>query len=221
MFTTVERWLQPHLQHRVGDEAGNTEVVGVIVDTAHPSGNSAENVEFVGAITDITQQRCAEAVIRTPEEELRDVIETIPAIGWTALPDGSNSYVNSRFAEYCGMRAEQIAGTGWHVVTHPDDLERHNAKWLACAASGEPLEDELRFRRADGQYRWHLQRGVPLRDRAGRIVKWYGVLTDIQDRKRGEDKIREQETALRQMRDFTPQLIAVYGSNFQRLYANG
>jgi formate hydrogenlyase transcriptional activator len=82
------------------------------------------------------------------------------------------------------------------------------------------LEDELRFRRADGQYRWHLQRGVPLRDGAGRIVKWYGVLTDIEDRKRGEDKIREQETALRQMLDFTPQLIAVYGSNFQRLYAN-
>src|SRR5258708_2234486 len=219
MFTTVERWLRPHLPRRVGDEAGNTEVVGVIVDTAHPSGNS-ENFEFVGAITDIAQPRCAEAVIRTREEELRDVIETIPAIVWSALPDGSNSYVNSRFADYCGMRAEQIAGTGWHVVTHPDDLERHNAKWLACAASGEPLEDELRFRRADGQYRWHLQRGVPLRDGAGRIVKWYCVLTDIEDRKRGEDKIREQETALRQMLDFTPQLIAVYGSNFQRLYAN-
>src|SRR6266852_5087959 len=170
MFTTVERWLQPDLPHRVGDEAGSTEVVGAIVDvterevavetirrsealpdgsvthvraTAHPSGDSAENFEFVGAITDITQRR-AEVVIRTQEAELRDVIDTIPAIVWSALPDGSNSYVNSRFAEYCGMRAEQIAGTGWHVVTHPDDLERHNAKWLACVASGEPLEDELR-----------------------------------------------------------------------------
>ncbi len=204
-------------EHRLQLPDGSVKHVRV---TAHPSGDSAENLEFVGAITDITQQRRAEAVIRTQEAELRDVIDTIPAIVWSALPDGSNSYVNSRFAEYCGMRPEQIAGTGWHVVTHPDDLERHNAKWLACAASGEPLEDELRFRRADGQYRWHLQRGVPLRDEVGRIVKWYGVLTDIEDRKRGEDKIREQETALRQMLDFTPQLIAVYGSNFQRLYAN-
>src|SRR5207249_2013116 len=83
----------------------------------------------------------------------------------------ANSYVNSRFIEYCGMPPEQIAGTGWHAATHPDDLERHNAKWLACVASGEPLEDEVRFRRADGQYRWHLQRGVPLRDEAGRVVK--------------------------------------------------
>jgi formate hydrogenlyase transcriptional activator len=188
--------------------------------TAHPSLDSAANVEFVGAITDVTEQRRAEAMIRSQEAELRDVVDTIPAIVWSALPDGSNAYVNSRFVEYCGMPAEQIAGSGWHAATHPDDLERHNAKWLACAASGEPLEDEVRFRRADGQYRWHLQRGIPLRDKAGHIVKWYGVLTDIEDRKRAEDTIREQETELRQMLDFAPQLIAVYGPNFQRLYAN-
>jgi formate hydrogenlyase transcriptional activator len=154
------------------------------------------------------------------ERELRDVIDTIPAIAWSALPDGSNSYVNSRFVEYCGMPPEQIAGSGWHAATHPDDLERHNAKWLACVGSGQPFEDEVRFRRADGQYRWHLQRGVPLRDDAGNIVKWYGVLTDIEDRKRAEDKIREQETELRQVLDFAPQLIAVTGSKRERIYAN-
>ena len=188
--------------------------------TAHPSRDSAGNVEFVGAITDVTQQRRAEALIRAQEAELRDVVDTIPAIVWSALSNGSNSYVNSRFAEYCGIPPEQIAGTGWHAATHPDDLERHNAKWLACVASGEPLEDEVRFRRADGQYRWHLQRGVPLRDEAGRVVKWYGVLTDIEDRRRAEDTIREQEAELRQMLDFAPELIVVFGPNFQRLYAN-
>ncbi len=154
------------------------------------------------------------------ERELRDVIDTIPAIAWSALPDGSNSYVNSRFVEYCGMSPEQIAGSGWHAATHPDDLERHNAKWLACVASGKPFEDEVRFRRVDGRYRWHLQRGVPLRDDAGNIVKWYGVLTDIEDRKLAEDKIREQETELRQMLDFAPQLIGVLGPQLERLYAN-
>src|SRR6516165_183757 len=119
-----------------------------------------------------------EAQLRTTQEaELRAVVDTIPAIVWSALPDGSNSYVNSRFVEYCGMPPEQIAGSGWHAATHPDDLERHNAKWLACVASGKPFEDEVRFRRADGHYRWHLQRGVPLRDEVGNIVKWYGVLT--------------------------------------------
>ena len=160
------------------------------------------------------------AELRHSERELRDVLDSIPAIAWSALSDGSNSYVNKRFVEYCGMPPGQIAGSGWHAATHPDDLERHNAKWLACVASGEPFEDEVRFRRADGEFRWHLQRGVPLRDEAGNIVKWYGVLADIEDRKRAEDKIREQETELRQMLDFAPQLVSVYGPNRERLHVN-
>jgi len=178
------------------------------------------NREFVGAVTDITEQVRAEAVIRKQEAELREVVDTIPAIVWSALPDGSNSYVNSRYVEYCGMPPEQIAGSGWHAVAHPDDLERHKAKWLACVAHGEPHENEVRFRRADGQYRWHLDRGVPLRDEGGNVVKWYGVITDIEDRKRAEDKIREQETELRQMLDFAPQLIWVYGPDSEPLYVN-
>jgi formate hydrogenlyase transcriptional activator len=160
---------------------------------AHVLQDASGNREFVGAVTDITERRAAEikvaertSELRRREKELRDVLDSIPAIVWSALPDGSNSYVNSRFVEYCGMPPERLAGSGWHAATHPDDLERHNAKWLACVASGEPCEDEVRFRRADGQYRWHLQRGVPLRDEAGNIVKWYGVLADIEDRKRAE-----------------------------------
>jgi PAS domain S-box-containing protein len=133
------------------------------------------------------------AELSRSEKELRDVLDSIPAIVWSALPDGSNSYVNSRFVQYCGMLPGRIAGSGWHAATHPQDLERHNAKWLACVASGESFEDEVRFRRADGEYRRHLQRGVPLRDEAGNIVKWYGVLTDIEGRKRVEAALRRNE----------------------------
>src|SRR5262249_11244805 len=121
--------------------------------------------------------------LRRSEKELRDVIDTIPAMAWSALPDGSNTYVNSRFIEYSGMSAEQTAGSGWYAATHPDDLQRHVGKWNASVSTGEPFVNEVRFRRADGQYRWHLCRGVPLRDEGGNIVKWYGVLTDIEDRK--------------------------------------
>src|SRR5713226_1722295 len=156
--------------------------------------------------------------LRLRERELRDVVDTIPAIVWSALPDGSNAYVNSRFVEYSGMSAEQLAGSGWHAATLPDDLQQHERKWLACVRTGEVFEDEVRFRRADGQYRWHLQRGVPLRDEDGNIIKWYGVLTDIEDRKRAEEKIQEQEIELRQILDLVPQLIAVYGPNQERLY---
>ncbi len=102
--------------------------------------------------------------LRRSERELRDVVDTIPAIVWSALPDGSNAYVNRQFVEYSGISAEQIAGSGWHDATFPDDLERYESKWFTCVGTGEPSEDEVRIRRADGQYRWHLQRGVPLRD---------------------------------------------------------
>jgi formate hydrogenlyase transcriptional activator len=194
---------------------------------AHVLQDPSGHREFVGALTDITQRRAAEikvaertSELRRSERELREVVDTIPAIVWSARPDGSNSYVNSRFVEYCGMPPEQIAGSGWHAATHLDDLERHNAKWLARVASGEPFEDEVRFRRADGEYHRHLQRGVPLRDETGNIVKWYGVLTDIEDRKRAEDKIRKQEMELQQILDFTPQQVAVIGPREEPVFAN-
>jgi formate hydrogenlyase transcriptional activator len=194
---------------------------------AHVLQNAYGNREFVGAVTDITERKAAEikvaertSELRRSERELREVVDTIPAVVWSALPDGSNSYANKRSVEYCGMTREQIAGSGWEAGFHPDDLERHKAKWFACVASGESCEDEVRFRRADGQYRWHLQRGVPLRDEIGNIVKWYGVLTDIEDRKRAEDKSREQEAGLQQILDLAPQLVAVFGPDRKRLYAN-
>ena len=211
-------------EYRLFTPSGVTKHVHV---RAHALRDSSGDVEFIGAVTDITERRVAEIKVaerttelRRSEKELRDVIDTIPAVVWSALPDGSNSYANQRSVEYCGMPREQIAGAGWEAGFHPDDLGRHKAKWLASVASGEPCEDEVRFRRADGQYRWHLQRGVPLRDEAGQIVRWYGVLTDIEDRKRAEEKIGEQEAGLRQILDLAPQLVAVFGPDSERLYAN-
>jgi PAS domain S-box-containing protein len=157
---------------------------------AHALQDASGNREFVGAVTDITERRQAEAVIRQQEAELRQVVDTIPALVWSTLPDGSNNYVNKRFAEYSGSSPEQTAGSGWKALIHPDDLERHAAKWMEALATGKPLESEVRSRRSDGQYRWQLDRGVPLRDEDGNIVKWYGVTTDIEDRKRVEEALR-------------------------------
>ena len=141
---------------------------------------------WIGVNLEIDEQKRA-------EQELRDIFETVPALVWVAEPDGSNTYVNGRYIEYSGMGPAQTAGAGWREAVHPDDLERHEAKWRASVASGEPHESEVRFRRADGQYRWHLDRGVPLRDADGNIIKWYGVVTDIEDRKRVEEALRRNE----------------------------
>src|SRR6266700_2443846 len=151
--------------------------------------DASGNLEFVGAVSDVSEQRHAEAVIRAQEAELREVLDSIPAIVWSTLPDGSNTYVNKRFVEYSGSSAEQTAGSGWQALIHPDDLERHAGKWMEAIATGKPLENEVRSRRSDGQYRWQLDRGVPLRDEDGNIVKWYGVTTDIEDRKRAEEAL--------------------------------
>jgi len=138
--------------------------------------------------------------LKGQEKRLRDVVETIPAMTFTALSDGSCTFVNKRWTEYTGLSVEKTSGAGWQRAVHPEDLVRHSEKWRISVATGQVFEDEARFcRAADGEYRCFLVRGVPLRDQHGNIVKWYGTLTDIEDRKRAEqerEKLRELEADL-------------------------
>ena len=127
--------------------------------------------------------------LRRSERELRDVIEAMPTMVWIAGTDGSNEFGNRRWQEYTGLSHERTVGPVWQDVVHPTDLKRHWEKWSASLASGEPFENEVRYRRAaDGEYRWFLSRAVPLRDEHGKILRWYGVSTDIEDRKRAEEE---------------------------------
>ena len=128
--------------------------------------------------------------LQQQEGKFREAIKTIPAMAFTALPDGSRTFVNQRWEEYTGLSVEQAAGLGWQAAVHPDDVNRVQEKWRISVVSGEPLEYEARFRRADGQYRWFQVRAVPLRDRRGKILKWYGISTDVEDRKQAEEKFR-------------------------------
>lgn len=101
-------------------------------------------------------------------------------------------FVNRHWQEYTGLSTEKTVGSGWEAAVRPEDLKRHAEKWRVSLASGELFENEVRYRRAaDGQYRWFLARAVPLRDARGNILKWYGISTDIEDRKRAEE---ERET---------------------------
>ena len=135
---------------------------------------------------DITDRKSVEEAAQRSEKEVRDVLETMPAIFFAASPDGLATFQNRAWTEYSGLSAEASLGNGWTVAVHPDDIERHVRKWRSCLG-GKPFEDEVRHRNATtGEYRWFLTRGVPLRDEHGNIVKWYGLLTDIEDRKRAE-----------------------------------
>jgi PAS domain S-box-containing protein len=125
--------------------------------------------------------------LRGEERKLREAIETIPAMAWIAGPDGTVQFVNRRWVEYTGLSQLGKVGKVGEVAIHPEDLDRSKRRLGASFASGELFEDEMRFRRTDGEYRWFLSRAVPLRDNRGKVVKWYGAATDIQDRKRAEE----------------------------------
>ena len=148
------------------------------------------------------ERRVAAEAARRSEKEVLDVIEAIPTMAFTTLADGSSVWVNRRWVEYTGLSVDFTSGSGWRSAIHPDDLDGHVNKWQVSMASGEPFENEARHRRANGEYRWFLVRAVPLRDEAGRIRKWYGTLTDIEDRKQAEqerEKLRRLEADLAYM----------------------
>jgi formate hydrogenlyase transcriptional activator len=142
---------------------------------------------------DITERKQVEEALRNSEREFRTIIEAIPAFVVSARPDGSVDFLSQSLLDYTGLSREQWLGWGWRNIAHPEDVDRAVNKWLVALAGGEPLEVEVRYRRADGKYRWYLGRQVPLRDDKGNIVKWYGTLHDIEDRKRAEEALRKSE----------------------------
>ncbi|OAP50336.1 PAS domain S-box protein [Sinorhizobium americanum] len=148
---------------------------------------------------DITERKRAEEAARRSEEELREVIETVPAMVWTALPDGRIDFINRRWQEFTGLSLDGVPPADWEPEArfHADDLEHYMSKWRASLATGRPFEAEVRIRRAsDGEYRWWFESAVPLRDEHANIVKWYGFLVDIEDRKRAEEALQQAQAEL-------------------------
>jgi formate hydrogenlyase transcriptional activator len=142
--------------------------------------------------------------VKTTEDQLQTVIDTIPALAWSARADGSAEFFNRQWLEYAGLSIEEARDWGWMAVVHADDLNRLADYWRSILASGEPGEIEARLRRFDGVYRWFLFRASSLRDESGNIVKWYGTNTDIEDRIRAEAAVRSSEQSLRLAVDNIP-----------------
>ncbi len=137
-------------------------------------------------------------------QDIRLVVDTIPTLAWSAGPDGSADFFNQRWLDYTGLSAKQALGWGWEVAIHPADLPRILETFRDALNSVKPYEVEGRFRRFDGEFRWFLFRASPLCDESGKVVKWYGVNTDIEDRKRAEDALRSHEQNLRLLVDTIP-----------------
>jgi len=169
-------------------------------------------VKWYGTSSDIED-------LKRAEDRVRLIINTIPTMAWTVRPDGTVDFVNQRWLDYTGLSLEEEVEEPTRAV-HPEDLPRVMEKWLANMAAGEPSEDEMRLRRADGEYRWFLVRTAPLRDEQGNLVKWYGLSIDIEDRNRAEHDLRRQKEILQTIFDNVPAMIGFVGLDGRIKLAN-
>jgi PAS domain S-box-containing protein len=159
-------------------------------------------------LTDIEDRQRAEEALRASERNLSLNINAMPTLLASARPDGWGDFFNQRWLDYTGLSAAQLDGWGWASPIHPDDAQGLLTIWRSSLVSGAPLEAEARMRRFDGVYRWLLFRANALRDESGNIVRWYGNVVDIDDRKRAEQALRASELSWRDIVDSIPGLVA-------------
>jgi PAS domain S-box-containing protein len=151
---------------------------------------------------------------------IRHAIGAIPQLAWSASPEGFVEFCNQHWLECTGLAAKQAQGWGWQAAIHPEDLDGLVARWRRVLAEGVPGEAEARMRMADGNYRWFHIRATPQRDEQGRIVKWYGTNTGIDEQKRTVEKLRESEQRFRLVADTAPVLIWMSDTDKLCTYVN-
>lgn len=156
---------------------------------------------------DITERKKTEEALLTSESFYRQMIESIPGMVFTTRPDGYCDYQSRQWVEYTGVPMEQMVGDGWNKLLHPDDQPRAFAAWRGAVEEHAPYDLEYRVRRYDGQYEWFKVRGTPIRDENGKIVRWFGVATNINDLKKAEDALRQSEKHFRDLADSMPQIV--------------
>ena len=177
-------------------------------------------VAWYGTNIDIEDRKRAEELLRAKELSWRQIVDNIPGLVHTTSATGEPEFINKQVLEYFGKPADQLKDWSRIDIVHPDDLPRAIEALKKSIETGEPYEIEQRNRNADGDYRWFQARAHAARNTEGEIVGWYWLLTDIEDRKRAEEKLRQSEAELRTITDAIRQPIVVLARDGTPLYAN-
>ena len=151
---------------------------------------------------DVTDHRTTEESLKEKAEFLRGILESTPQMSSTALPDGTTNYYNNYFLNYTGLSYDQAIEAGWQKIMHPDDYERSSKSWIHSVSTGEEFEQEMRLKRHDGIYRWHISRALPTWNSDGKITSWVGTATDVHEQKMFsqelERKVRRRTRSLKE-----------------------
>ncbi|CAM3166372.1 PAS domain-containing protein [Corallococcus sp. ZKHCc1 1396] len=222
VYRTGETYQGREIPLRLGRDQGEDAPEGFFNLTFQPLRDAEGRVDGIVSVSwEVTEQVVARrriealaAELKDREQQFRTLADSIPQLSWMTEPDGSIFWYNQRWYDYTGTSLEQMAGWGWKSVHDPDDVDRVVAHYQEAMREGRLWEDQFRLRRADGTYRWFLSRAMPVRDAEGRIVRWFGTNTDIDDERKAvealklaEEEIRRLNTGLeKRVRERTAQL---------------
>lgn len=194
-----------------GDEQSSAPAVNAEEEINNVSGSTAGSVEC---------QAKAEAAQKTSEHQLRQLVDAIPGLLVTAAADGEVEYINEPVQKITGRSLESIQRLGWTTMIHPEDVQNLMNVWRSAVETGTPMQPEYRQLCADGTYRWWQNRMEPFKDANGTVIRWYGVITDIDDRKKAEQALQESERQLRQMVDAIPVMLIINSPAGEVEYVN-
>ena len=181
----------------------------------HKSGNrvpvllaiSSVGIDHLAFVMDLTPQKQAEQALKTSEAQFRQLSNLVPQMIWIADAQRRTTYANDRFYEYTGLNRKGNDGQRWKQIIHPDDLDKITDDWRRSAIFPNAYEIEVRYRRRDGVYRWHIVRALPVTNAKNEVLMWFGTSTDIDDQKNVEEEVKESELRFRTLADAIPQIV--------------
>ena len=184
-------------------------------------GDTGRPAYMLGACVDVTERVRMREALSESESRFRTLAEVVPQFVWSSDAEGRMEYFNSRWHRFSGLKVEDSLGNGWVAIVHPEDAARTVELWQESIRTGEPYEAEYRLRGGDGHYRWFLARAFPQRDADGRVVRWFGTSTDVDDQIRAQQELAESREGFRQLTEAVPQIVWTSNMKGEIDYLNG